>query len=155
MGQKNFCVKKIVLFVLWPFRLLDLSSVFTMCWTFRPLDLAYFVPSVFCTKHPLYQVPFGPSVFCTMCLVPSVFGPSVFGPTVLEPIPYHTILCNTIPHSTASGFLCVVTWPEEIKETQDCKKNAFFGKQIRFLEKKSVFWKNKSTNYCRSKFSRV
>ena len=85
LGQKNFCVKKFVLFVLWPFRLLDLSSVFTMCWTFRPLDLAYFVPSVFCTKHPLYQVPFGPSVFCTMCLVPSVFGPSVFGPTVLEP----------------------------------------------------------------------
>ena len=95
-----------VLFVHWPFRLLDLSPVFTMCWTFRPLDLAYFVPSVFCTKHPLYQVPFGPSVFCTMCLVPSVFGPSVFGPTVLEPvqgelkvhlflqIPHHTSTCS-------------------------------------------------------------
>ena len=80
-----------VLFVHWPFRLLDLSSVFTMCWTFRPLDLAYFVPSVFCTKHPLYQVPFGPSVFCTMCLVPSVFGPSVFGPTVLEPLKVNLI----------------------------------------------------------------
>ena len=92
-GSKNFCVKKFVLFVLWPFRLLDLSSVFTMCWTFRLLDLANFVPSVFCTKHPLYQVPFGPSVFCTMCLVPSVFGSSVFGPIVLEPI-ILALYCN-------------------------------------------------------------
>ena len=122
-----------------------------------------------CYKPPHWTNvwPTGLFVYCTKCLI----GPSVFVPSVLctkclwtkclwtncpgtHTIPYHTMQYHTTFHCL--GFpVCGDMAGGNKRNTRLKKKNAFFGKQIRFLEKKSVFWKNKSTNYCRSKFSRV
>ena len=143
------------------FCLLDLLSGFTKHWTFCLLYQVSDWTICLCTFCPLYQVSFGPSVCldllslyqasCTKCLWTKCLWTNCPG---THTIPYHTMQYHTTFHCL--GFpVCGDMAGGNKRNTRLKKKNAFFGKQIRFLEKKSVFWKNKSTNYCRSKFSRV